>query len=109
MTVTGHEDEFRLMFQEEATARLSDLVKLTHTLRAGPPPDAELLDTMHRQAHTLHGGAGVVGFYAIADEAERLARLIDEVRTRRRAADPAFADAVLAAVKDIRSRLASER
>lgn len=107
MTVTGHEDEFRRLFSEEATARLTELVELTRRIR-GNAATPEVLDDMYRQAHTLRGGAGVVGFFAIADDAERLAQMIDEVRTRRRQADATFADAVLAGVDGLRNRLASE-
>jgi two-component system chemotaxis sensor kinase CheA len=102
---TGHEEEFRRLFEEEAMQRLSALAEEALELEASGPAD-ELVASMFRNAHTLKGGAGVVGFREVGDVVHELESLIDELRSGRRPATPQFCDAVLGAVDALREMIA---
>jgi two-component system chemotaxis sensor kinase CheA len=97
MSTTGHEDEFRRLFEEEAQARLALLAEQALELEARGA-DPELVDAMFRHAHTLKGGAGVVGFGEFADVVHDLEGLIEDVREARLPASAPVADAILSVV-----------
>ena len=94
--LTGHEEEFRQLFAQEAERRLDGLVRAAMELeRGGGDPD--LVRGMFRDAHTLKGSAGVVGFTVVASRLHALEQRLDDLRAGRRPADAAVADEVLAA------------
>jgi two-component system chemotaxis sensor kinase CheA len=102
---TGHEEEFRRLFETEAVQRLSALAEHALELeRHGDDP--ELVASMFRHAHTLKGGAGVVGFGALAEILHDLETLIEELRSGRRRADATAAEAILATVDALRDMVA---
>jgi two-component system chemotaxis sensor kinase CheA len=92
--LTGHEEEFRRLFADEAERRLDALVAAALELERGAA-DAERVRAMFRDAHTLKGSAGVVGFTGVAAALHALEHELDDLRAGRRAADPAMADEVL--------------
>ena len=65
--VTGHEPEFRALFAQEAAKRLGAMDANARAL-----PDAEAVEELLRDAHTLKGSAAVVGY-------EEIARLLQAV------------------------------
>jgi two-component system chemotaxis sensor kinase CheA len=99
--VTGQEARFRAMFAEEAEGRLATLSELLLELERDGG-DNELLSSIFREAHTLKGGAAVVGL----DEIMRVAHAMEEVLERLRGGDGTAAqglvDALLGAVDGIR-------
>lgn len=105
MTSTGHEEEFRRLFEMEAQTRLSALADQALELEARGA-DRDLVDAMYRNAHTLKGGAGVVGLKDIADVVHGLEQLLDDLRSGRREASTPVADAVLGAVDALRDMIA---
>lgn len=101
MTVTGRDERFRRLYAEEAVHRLSRLSSGALELesaRGGGPVDAELVDAMFRDAHSLKGGAAVVGL----DEASRVAHALEDVlealRSGIKAPTAGLVDALLEAV-----------
>ena len=94
---TGHEEEFRRLFEDEAHNRLAELGALALELEAQGPA-GEMLDIMFRHAHTLKGGAGVVGFPEMATVLHGLEQLLEDVREERRSPTRELADAVLGTV-----------
>ena len=94
---TGHEAEFRRLFEEEARQRLNELGELALELRS-PAAGPEALDKMFRHAHTLKGGAGVVGFSDLADVLHDLEQLLVDVREGRRPPSHELAAAVVGVV-----------
>lgn len=105
MTATGHEDEFRRLFEQEAHTRLDSLADQALELDVRGA-DRDLISEMFRNAHTLKGGAGVVGFTEIADVMHELESLIDELRAGARTASRPIADAVLGTVDALRDMVA---
>jgi CheY-like chemotaxis protein len=57
---------------------------------------------LRRHAHTLKGSAGMVGLPAVRDIAEVLEALFEDVAAGRRPVTSAFAEAVAAAIEDLR-------
>ena len=60
MTIAGHEEEFRLLFAQEAEMRLARLGEQLLQLET-TGSDRELVASIFREAHTLKGAAAVVG------------------------------------------------
>jgi two-component system, chemotaxis family, sensor kinase CheA len=104
---SGHEDEFRRLFEQEAIQRLGALAEHALELERGSD-DPELIASMFRHAHTLKGGAGIVGFGVLADVLHQLETLLEELRDGRRTPSPAVADAILGTVDALRDLLARE-
>jgi two-component system chemotaxis sensor kinase CheA len=105
MTVTGHEEEFRRLFEQEAGMRLSTLAERAMELESRRG-DRELVAEMFRDAHTLKGGASVVGFDELAGVVHELEQLLEELRSGAREPDGALVDGVLAAVDALREMVA---
>jgi two-component system, chemotaxis family, sensor kinase CheA len=99
--VTGQEARFRAMFAEEADARLATLSELLLELeRDGGDP--ELLSSIFREAHTLKGGAAVVGLDEIMRVAHAMEEVLEGLRSGGATATQGLVDALLGAVDGIR-------
>jgi two-component system, chemotaxis family, sensor kinase CheA len=104
MSPTGHEDEFRQLFAREAQGRLGSLADGAMELeRQGADP--ELVSQMFRDAHTLKGGAAVVGFPEISEVVHELEQLLDDLRKGRLGAEAGVPDAVLGSVDGLRAMI----
>jgi two-component system chemotaxis sensor kinase CheA len=96
------ESDFQRLFAIEAEGRLDTLVdELLKLEKGGAAP--ELVASLFREAHTIKGGAAVVGMPNVARVAHALEDLLEEVRRDRRGVDTALIDAVLAGVDAIRT------
>ena len=100
------EAEFLELFRDEANERLDNMVDTLLALesgRAGP----EALDSLFRDAHTIKGGAGMLGL----DDARTLAHAIEDVLESARDAGefpPRLADPLLRAADALRLHVAGE-
>jgi two-component system chemotaxis sensor kinase CheA len=99
--VTGQEARFRAMFAEEAEGRLATLSELLLELERDGG-DQELLSSIFREAHTLKGGAAVVGLSEVQRVAHAIEEVLEGVRGGGTAATPALVDALLGAVDGVR-------
>lgn len=96
------EADFQRLFAAEAEGRLDNLVdQLLELEKGGANP--EILASLFREAHTVKGGAAVVGMANVARVAHALEDLLEEVRRERRGVDAALIDTVLAGVDAIRT------
>ena len=102
---TGHEEEFRRLFETEAQQRLTALAEHALELERRAH-DPEVVNAMYRHAHTLKGGAGIVGFGMLAEVLHEFESFLEELRAGRRSPDAATADVVLAAVDAVRDMVA---
>ena len=96
------ESDFQRLFATEAEGRLDTLVdELLELEKGGANP--EVVASLFREAHTIKGGAAVVGMPHVARVAHALEDLLEEVRRERRGVDTALIDAVLGGVDAIRT------
>jgi two-component system chemotaxis sensor kinase CheA len=104
MSATGHEDEFRLLFAQEADERLGNLSRQLLELEQAAS-DPELIASIFREAHTLKGAAAVVGLEEVGVVAHAMEDLLEQLRAGERLATPALVDTVLAAVDGLQEML----
>ncbi len=96
------ESDFQRLFAAEAEGRLDTLVDQLLVLEKNGA-SAELVASLFREAHTIKGGAAVVGLANVARVAHALEDLLEDVRSNRRRVDAALIDAVLGGVDAIRT------
>ncbi|MHB8468898.1 MAG: hybrid sensor histidine kinase/response regulator [Gaiellaceae bacterium] len=98
--------EFLDLFRDEANERLDHMVETLLALESGTAaPDA--LDSLFRDAHTIKGGAGMLGF----DDARALAHAIEDVLEGARATGefpPELAEPLLRAADALRRHVAGD-
>ena len=70
------------------------------------PGNASPIDGVFREAHTLKGGAGLVGLPQVSHLAHRLEDLLEELRVGSRHATPKLTDSLLKAVDGLGSLIA---
>jgi two-component system, chemotaxis family, sensor kinase CheA len=104
MEVTGQEARFRAMFAEEAEGRLATLSELLLELERDGG-DQELLSSIFREAHTLKGGAAVVGLDEVMRVAHAMEEVLEGLRSGNATATQGLVDALLGAVDGIRELL----
>lgn len=102
---SGHEAEFRQMFVQEAESRLTRLSEELLALEESTG-DPELIASIFRDAHTIKGGAAVVGMEEVVVVAHAMEDILEELRSGHREATPELIDGVLAAVDGLRTMLA---
>ena len=94
------------VFREEAHERLGEIVACLLAVEAGKPP-ADAVDLLFRHAHTLKGGASMVGF----TEASAIAHAIEDVLEPARANGalaPELVESLLRATDDFRRAVSAE-
>ncbi len=100
------EAEFLELFRDEANERLDNMVDTLLALESGrAAPDA--LDSLFRDAHTIKGGAGMLGL----DDVRALAHAVEDVLESARSAGefpPRLADPLLRAADALRKQVAGD-
>jgi two-component system chemotaxis sensor kinase CheA len=88
------------VFREEANERIGAIAACLLAVEAGsPPPDA--VDVLFRHAHTLKGGASMVGFTEASTIAHAIEDVLEPARARGTLA-PELVDVLLRATDDFR-------
>jgi two-component system chemotaxis sensor kinase CheA len=95
---TGREERFRKLYAREAGPRLSRLGSRALELEGAAQADPALVEEMFRDAHTLKGGALVVGLTAATDVAHALEDVLEALRARTATPTPQVVDTLLAAI-----------
>jgi two-component system chemotaxis sensor kinase CheA len=102
MDLGGHDEELLQIYAEEARERLAAMTTLLLQLdSAGADP--ELTAALFREAHTLKGGAAMVGMEAVARLAHAMEDVLSEVRDGLRTVTPGLVDTLLAVVEALSS------
>ena len=104
MSSRAHSPEFRAMFAEEAGSRLPALEAAARACADGDEDPAHI-DVMHREAHTLKGGAAVVGFEEIAELLLGLERRLSAQRASGAPAPPEAGTDALEVAGRVRSMI----
>ncbi len=94
--------EYRALFAEEARLRLDRLTTELLQLESDPS-NAELIMSIFRDAHTLKGGAAMVGLDQTRAVTHAMEDLLEELRDGSRMATSRLTDALLAAVDVVRA------
>src|SRR5438309_2604335 len=102
MTGAGRDEELLQVFAEEARERLGTMTTLLLQLDSAEA-DPELTAALFREAHTVKGGAAMVGLEAVAGLAHAMEDVLSEVRDGRRPVTPEVVDALLAVVEALSS------
>ena len=83
--MSGHDvvmKQLHATFFEEARERVEALEAGLFELEARPA-DAELVNALFRAAHSIKGGAGMVGFPVLSDFTHAMETVLDAVRGQR--------------------------
>jgi len=101
--VTEAAPEFLEIFQDEANARLDHIVDTLLTLEAGrAAPDA--VDSLFRDAHTIKGGAAMLGLNEVRELAHAVEDVLGEARESGRFS-PELTDPLLRAADLLRGQI----
>jgi two-component system, chemotaxis family, sensor kinase CheA len=88
------------VFREEASERIGEIAACLLSVEAGsPPPDA--VDLLFRHAHSLKGGASMVGFTEASKIAHAIEDVLEPARTQGALA-PELVEVLLRATDDLR-------
>jgi two-component system chemotaxis sensor kinase CheA len=93
------------LFVDEAETRLARLADELLRLEDAGPGQADLVDSVFRDAHTLKGTAGMMGYSGFAQVAHHMEDLLHQVREGTLAPGPALVDGLLAGVDGMRRHL----
>ena len=97
--------ELRRLFADEAETRLARLSSELLRLEEEGASDPELVSSVFRDAHTLKGSAGMMGFTQFAEVAHRMEDLLERVRSGEVRPTTAMVDALLRAVDGLRAQV----
>lgn len=89
------------IFREETEERLARIVETILAIEAGQPP-ADAIDQLFRDAHSIKGNAGMVGFAAASKVAGAMEEVLDRAR-RAGTLDPALTAPLLKAADAVRA------
>ncbi len=87
--------QFHAVFFEESLEGLDQMENGLLQITGGVVPDAELINTIFRAAHSIKGGSGTFGFSEIADFTHVIETLLDEVRDGKRVLDSSAVELLL--------------
>jgi two-component system, chemotaxis family, sensor kinase CheA len=91
-------------FLAEAEETLAHMEQVLVSVEAAPSDEA-LLHELFRDAHTLKGGSGIVGFDAVRDLAHELEDVLERLRNRTLAVSNAIVTLLLGSVDALRAAL----
>ncbi len=101
-----HDPEVLAAFAEESASRISSLERGLLELERDPAhPDAELLNAVFRDAHSVKAGANLLGLRQVETAAHRLENVLDLLRSGRMLAAPEVCQALLDGVDLLRDVL----
>jgi len=93
--------QFHEIFYEESLEGLGTMETSLLNLNIGTP-DAEVINTVFRAAHSIKGGAGTFGLTDIAQFTHIVETTLDEVRSRKRGVTQELVDVLLQSVDYLR-------
>lgn len=97
-------------FAEESATRIASLERGLLELERDPAhPDAELLNAVFRDAHSVKAGANLLGLRQVETAAHRLENVLDLLRSGRMQASPDVCQSLLDGVDLLRDILDSPR
>jgi len=102
------DDETLQMYVEEAAEHLGDIENdLLAIEQAGADIDVELVNKVFRAAHSIKGGAGLLGLTKIKDLGHKIENILDMVRNRELVPEPEVVNIVLLAFDKLRDLISN--
>lgn len=96
--------QFHAVFFEESQEHLDEMEQLLLALDI-TTPDAEMLNSIFRAAHSIKGGSGIFGFEALASATHILEGLLDKIRKGQLIITAPMVDIFLLAVDQLKDIL----
>jgi two-component system, chemotaxis family, sensor kinase CheA len=100
--------QFHEAFYEESAEAIGQMENALLRLDPGTP-DAELINTIFRVAHSIKGGAATFGFSEIASFTHTLETLLDELRSHRLQVTSVLSDLLLRSIDVMREMLRAQQ
>lgn len=100
--------QFHTVFFEESQEHLDEMEQLLLDLDLSAP-DAEMLNSIFRAAHSIKGGSGIFGFDALTSATHIMEGLLDKIRKGNLAITAEMIDLFLAAVDQLKEILRAYR
>ncbi|HEY3730294.1 MAG TPA: chemotaxis protein CheA [Steroidobacteraceae bacterium] len=100
--------QFHDAFYEESFEAVGQMEEALLRLDVGTP-DADLINTIFRVAHSIKGGAATFGFSQITSFTHTLETLLDELRGKRMQVSTALSDLLLRSVDVLREMLRAQQ
>lgn len=100
--------QFHTVFFEESQEHLNEMEQLLLDLDLSAP-DAEMLNSIFRAAHSIKGGSGIFGFDALTSATHIMEGLLDKIRKGNLAITAEMIDLFLAAVDQLKEILRAYR
>jgi len=100
-------EQFHEVFFEESLEGLDLMEQGLLAINGGEQPDAEVINTIFRAAHSIKGGSGTFGFTAIANFTHVLETLLDEARDGTRILSTEAVDLLLQSSDCLRAMVGS--
>jgi two-component system chemotaxis sensor kinase CheA len=102
MSPENRDEELLQVYAEEALERLGTMTTLLLQLDS-TRADPEVTAALFREAHTVKGGASMVGLDSVSTLAHQMEDVLSEVRDGQRPVTPELVDALLAVVESLSS------
>ncbi len=96
--------QFHAVFFEESQEHLEEMEQLLLDLDVSNP-DAEMLNSIFRAAHSIKGGSGIFGFDALASVTHIMESLLDKIRQGKMAITAGMVDLFLSSVDQLKEIL----
>jgi two-component system chemotaxis sensor kinase CheA len=100
--------QFHDSFYEESFEAIGQMEEALLRLDVGTP-DADLINTIFRVAHSIKGGAATFGFGQITSFTHTLETLLDELRSKRMQVSASLSDLLLRSVDVLREMLRAQQ
>lgn len=100
--------QFHTVFFEESQEHLDEMEQLLLDLDLSAP-DAEMLNSIFRAAHSIKGGSGIFGFDALTSATHIMEGLLDKIRKGNLVITAGMIDLFLAAVDQLKDILRAYR
>lgn len=101
-------NQFHTVFFEESQEHLDEMEQLLLELDV-TEPDAEMLNSIFRAAHSIKGGSGIFGFDALASVTHIMESLLDKIRQGKMVITREMVDLFLRSVDQLKEILLSYR
>jgi len=97
------DDEMLWLYVEESLGHLADIENCLLAMEeAGADIDKDLVNKVFRSAHSVKGGAGLMGLIHVKELAHKMENILGMIRSREMVPNPKLINILLKALDDLR-------